>query len=186
MNLARAPRFRFSPLVLALSASFGGAVCGQDTAPVQTADARQRYDIAPGPLTAALNRFAMAAGVELSFDPGLAQGKQSPGLSGEFSVVDGFAALLAGSGLRAARAGSGAWSLEVAPPSANATTLPAVQVVGEAASPFDPLPERGGLKADHQTSSTKTALPLRETPQSVSVITRESIERRQVDRKSVV
>jgi iron complex outermembrane recepter protein len=56
--------------------------------------------------------------------------------------------------------------------SGNATELGRIQVEGEA--------EDEGLKAESQTTSSKLNLTLRETPQSVSVITLESLKARQV------
>src|SRR5262245_55470053 len=63
-------------------------------------------------------------------------------------------------------------------PKTNTPTLPEVRVEATY-SPFDPMPERKGFKADYQESSTKTPMSLRETPQAISVVTRDSIEARQ-------
>jgi TonB-dependent siderophore receptor len=51
--------------------------------------------------------------------------------------------------------------------------------VGGAPAFGDSPPEPGGLKAESQDSATKTPLSIRETPQSITVITRDSIEARQ-------
>ena len=72
------------------------------------ADATTRdYHLAAGPLADVLARFAANAGVPLSFDPALLQGRQSQGLQGSFSVPEGFARLLAGSGYSLISTGSG-------------------------------------------------------------------------------
>ena len=44
----------------------------------------------------------------------------------------------------------------------------------------DSPPELGGFKADYQSSATKMPLPLKDTPKSITVITRESMDARQV------
>lgn len=60
----------------------------------------------------------------------------------------------------------------------NETVLPTVKV--RARLPlFETAPETPGFKATRQDSATKSDLPIRETPQAISVITRESIDARQ-------
>jgi len=60
----------------------------------------QTYQIAPGPLGRALAEVAATAGIALSFDPALTQGRQSPALSGSHTPREALQHLLAGSGLR--------------------------------------------------------------------------------------
>ncbi|QJX02790.1 hypothetical protein HML84_16600 [Alcanivorax sp. IO_7] len=67
-------------------------------APAHTA--RQRFDIAAGDLDRVLNRFAVAAGLELSIDAGLTAGKTSPACAAA-TAPEGLAELLAGTGLYA-------------------------------------------------------------------------------------
>lgn len=76
---------------------------------------RRTYQVAPASLGAALTRFADQAGVSLSLDPALVQGRQSAGLSGAYSVDEGFAQLLRGSGLQWLPVGEGAFTLVPAP-----------------------------------------------------------------------
>ncbi|WP_195831164.1 STN domain-containing protein, partial [Bordetella pertussis] len=95
------PSWRLSPCVLA-AALCAVAVGSADPARAQApAASAQHYEIAAGPLADALTRFARRAGVVLSFDPALVQGRSTAGLQGVYGVRDGFAALLAGSGLQA-------------------------------------------------------------------------------------
>ncbi|HEC75003.1 MAG TPA: TonB-dependent receptor [Methylophaga aminisulfidivorans] len=61
----------------------------------------QRYAIPAGPLGKAISGYAAQSGVRLTFDPALAEGKETQGLSGEFSVNEGFQKLLDDSGLEA-------------------------------------------------------------------------------------
>jgi len=136
----------------------------------------RNYDIPGGPLSGALARFAAEAGVMLSADARLTEGKSTGGLKGRYGVQEGLNALLKGSGL-AARAGSTGYVLETVAPG-DESTLPEVSVTG-AADPFEPAPEVHGIKADNQNSATKSSLPIRETPQAISAITRESMDLRQ-------
>lgn len=75
------------------------------------ADAERRYDIPAGPLGAALNRFAIAAGVHWSADARLTLDRSSPGLHGSFDVTQGFAQLLAGTSLESFSRGANAYGL---------------------------------------------------------------------------
>lgn len=61
------------------------------------------YQIDPGSLGTSLSLFATAANITLSFNAEQTRGMTSPGLSGNFDVDEGFARLLAGSGLQAQR-----------------------------------------------------------------------------------
>jgi outer membrane receptor for ferric coprogen and ferric-rhodotorulic acid len=83
------------------------SVAGQ----ARAAEAVHTYSIAAGPLGAVLSRFASDAGVVLSFDAELTQGKQSSGLQGMYSVEQGFARLLAGSDLQVMAASNGNYVL---------------------------------------------------------------------------
>ncbi|MGB7647486.1 MAG: STN domain-containing protein, partial [Pseudomonas fluorescens] len=82
---------------------------------------RRSYEVPAGSLSAALTRFAGLAGVNLSVDPALVSGRSSAGLSGEYAVEEGFAQLLAGSGLQ-------------------------LQALGEQAYRLVPVPEGGSLQ----------------------------------------
>ncbi|WP_191630273.1 STN domain-containing protein, partial [Pseudomonas fluorescens] len=60
-----------------------------------------RYNIAAGPLGEALNQFARQAGITLSMTPQQTQGRQSPGVQGDYSTDQALSHLLGGSGLEA-------------------------------------------------------------------------------------
>jgi len=136
----------------------------------QAASVQKSYAIAPGPLGAVLGRFANEAGIVLSFQAGLTDGKQSAGLNGSYSVEQGFATLLAGSDLIAAPGAQGVYVLYRAEKS-SALQLGATSVVGTG---IDETTEYSGTYTPRQTSTaTKMGLSLRETPQSVTVIPRQ-------------
>lgn len=104
---------------------------------LRPADARKSYAIAGGPLGDVLAQFAAAAGVPLSFDPALVAGRQSAGLTGAYTVREGFARLLSGSGYALAEQGGGAYSLRKLPSgdSEAATLLPSITVAAAGVSP---------------------------------------------------
>lgn len=150
-----------------------------------TGNSDEALDIAPGPLADTLNRYAIAAGITLTFAPAQTDGRQSPGLRGRFTVAEGFERLLAGSALQAVATGPGRYTLVSRPaagatgPSSTAgdgvaTTLPAVTVTDRR----DALTEDSGslTTAGPLTAATGLGLTLRETPQSMTVVTRERID----------
>lgn len=90
----------------------------------------QRYDIAAGPLSTALGQFAARAGILLSGDAALTTGKHTAGLRGDYSVRQGLATLLAGSGLIVEESDHGRYVLRrttatLAPVDINAATTSA-------------------------------------------------------------
>lgn len=140
-----------------------------------TQQAVRSYDIPAGPLSSALSRFAGEAGVLLSVDGSLLQGLETNGLRGQYGVDDGFAALLQGSGLQAVRDGQGNYSLTRRSAQSDAVELQPMTVEGFALG--NALGSMEGYNATHSSVATKTSMPLVRTSQSVSVVTREQIDK---------
>ena len=67
--------------------------------PLNTNIPAQSFNIPAGDLTNALSLYAANAGVLLPFDSALTEGKKTQGIKGNYSVNEGFANLLKGSGL---------------------------------------------------------------------------------------
>ena len=142
---------------------------------VQQQTARS-YDIPPGSLSSALSRFAGEAGVMLSVDGRLVDNRQSSGLHGQYSVEEGFDTLLDGSGLQAVRDERGAYSLVPAPSREQAQAVELKPMVVEGFALGNALGEMEGYNATHSSVATKRSMPLAETSQTVSVVTRQQIE----------
>ncbi|WP_396956154.1 TonB-dependent siderophore receptor [Nitrosomonas sp.] len=146
----------------------------------QQSGSTRHYHIPAGSLTTVLNDFGREAGILLSFSTELTNNLQSKGLNGNYTTQDGLAALLAGSGLEAVRTADGSYTLRgspvIAPRSSEGTlTLPAMTVMTSGI--VDPTTEDTGSYTTGSTNtSTRLPLTLRETPQSVSVITRQRME----------
>lgn len=134
----------------------------------------RRYDLAAGPLEESLNSFAQVAGITLPFEPDLVQGKQAPALVGEYGVQDGLNRLLAGSGLAAARGAGGNWWLYPVPAQSGAMQLGATEVT--ASTLGGPSEGTGSYTVGESSSATKLNLSLRETPQSITVMTRQRMD----------
>ena len=89
--------------------------------------ASRHYDIPGGPLAQVLSRYAGAAGITLAFDASQLRELRSGGLQGSFTLTEGFAHLLAGSGFHAVPTAGNRWVLQTLP-STDGATLPAVSV----------------------------------------------------------
>ncbi|WP_374978873.1 TonB-dependent siderophore receptor [Pseudomonas solani] len=169
-SLARAVRAALLSLSLPLVAL---------PAMVLAAPATQGYQIPAGSLDAALNAFARQAGVLLSFDPALTSGRRSAGLQGRYPVEQGFARLLAGSGLRVVQAADGGYRLEAAKVEDGQVELDSVNITGNQVGD-SAVGTVGGYVAKRTRTGTKTDASILETPQSITVISREQMQARGV------
>lgn len=141
--------------------------------------ASRHYDIPAGPLGTVLARFASESGVLVAGAGELAQGRHSPGVSGDLTPQAALNALLAGTGLAASPAQGGSYVLQRAAPGSGVATLAPVTVQADGV---------GATEGSHSYAMTgplsfATGLPLtqRETPQTISVMTRQRIEDEGVD-----
>jgi TonB-dependent siderophore receptor len=165
-------RWQHTVLVMSIAGAALAATAASPALAQQAGNAKTlRYAIPAGPLDAALASFAKTSGVLLVYKSELVRGRASAGLKGEYDIQPGLQALLAGSGVEAVRDGD-TWTLRAAPASVGAEQLlPAVQVTDGFERSF---------RAVSQESASKTGLAIREIPQSISVVTQEQIQTRQV------
>ncbi|MFN3885505.1 MAG: TonB-dependent siderophore receptor [Aquabacterium sp.] len=145
--------------------------------PASTSDEVRHFDIAAGPLEAAIARFARTAGINVSYPAELLAGRTTRGLVGQHSISTGFRALLAGSGLEPVVQPGGGYSLRKAAPDAtggapvSATSMPEVRISASTArTPETAWGPVDGYRATRSASATKMDVPLLETPQQVSTI----------------
>ncbi len=130
-----------------------------------------RFDIPAQPLASALDQFARQAGLQLVFAPSIAADRQAPALRGEQDVRQALDALLQGSGL-SGRVGEG--TLTVQPIAAGQRTLSEVTV---RSNQLGEITEKSGSYTPGAiATATRLVLTPRETPQSVSVITRQKMD----------
>lgn len=165
--MKRPTPFRRHLLALSLLAAIGSP---------SVASAAQ-YRIEAGSLSQALTRFAAEAGISLQFSPALTQGLDTPGLNGEYGIDQGIATLLAGTGLQARPAGNGVYVLVKAPAERQEGGLSQLPVVVVSTTGEDP--NSYGRKTG--TTALPFASSLRETPQSVTVITSQMMEDKRID-----
>lgn len=163
-------------LALAVRALFAGLPAAAfgvaPIVPAHAAEAVYAFDLPADELSTTLTRIADRAGVQLVANAELTAGKRAPAIEGTFTLDQALDRALAGSGLAATRSAGGLRLTRVA---AGETALPAVMVTAAAAreSAYGPV---AGYLATRSASATKTDTPLAETPQSVTVVTRERIE----------
>jgi len=166
---------RLKPVVVAIRLGFCalGAVSLPSVVSAAEASAEQNYRIPAGSLTAVLSAFASASGNALSFDAALLQGRQSGGLQGRYSVAAGFAVLLQGTGLQAVAQSNGSYALRPLPRQQGTLELDATSV---SAQRLDATSEGTDAYAARALTLGKGSHTLRETPQSVTVLTRKYLD----------
>ena len=133
----------------------------------------QDYHISAGSLASTLSQFAGHAGVALSFDAAQLKGQQSAGLQGPFSVEGGFSRLLEGTQLKAVRLENGSYVLQSQQPS-GPMELDAMTIMdnhlGATTEGTD------SYTTGITNTATKMNLSIKETPQTITVITRQRMD----------
>lgn len=139
----------------------------------EPASVSQPYAIPAGSLDTVLNQFARQAGITLSSTPQLTGELQSPGLQGHYSADQALRQLLNGTGLEAVSQDGRSYVLRAQSEDA-ALALPSTDV--RAFTLGNALGSMEGYNATHSQVATKTSMPILETTQSVSVVTRQQMD----------
>lgn len=163
---------RYALLGAALAVPVGSALVATP-AWAQTTAAEYDFSIAAGSLEAALVQYSTTAGVTVSFAPDDMRGRRSAGLNGRYAADEALQHLLIGSGLQASRQGNGSYTLLPVDTSGllnlGATTVSAMGLGATTEG-------TGSYTTGSTSTATKLPLSIRETPQSVSVMTRQRME----------
>lgn len=115
-----------------------------------------QFEIAPGPLAAALDAFHAVTGSTVAVASGASlDGLSTPGAVGVYTADRALALLLDGTGLAARLTGVQSFTLDVQGVNER------VEVVG-----------RAGYHAEASDTATRTHVPLRDVPQAITVVTR--------------
>jgi len=141
--------------------------------------ARRAYTVPAGTLGAALTRFAHLAGVSLSLDPALVTGRQSRGLSGSYSVDEGFMQLLQGSGLQLQPVGNGAFTLVPEAQASDALEIAPTSIVGGHVGGSDAPPYAGGQVARQGSQGLLGSRDFMDTPFSMTTYTSDLVKNQQ-------
>ncbi|WP_426089481.1 TonB-dependent siderophore receptor [Janthinobacterium sp. PSPC1-1] len=177
----RALRTRLHPFALAALLLAGAGLHAQVLA--QAAPAVASYAIPAGPLAGALNRYAQQTGVSIVIDSAKVQGLHTAGLQGSYTIDDGFAVLLRGSGYAIGKTATG-YVLVAAPASAPTAaagaasaaerTMPSITIVGQAEQ--GATTEGSGSYTARKITLGKGEQSMKDMPQSVSVLTRQRLD----------
>ena len=164
------------PLALSVALAFAAVplLNVQSAFAEESSSAVRRFQIPAGDLSQALNSLAEQAGLVLAFDASLTRGKRSNGLSGQYATDVALSQLLAGSGLQALKISADRYRLEAIPDNGAAMELQATTISGayQTESPTGPV---SGYVATRSLSGTKTDTALIETPQSISIVTKDQM-----------
>lgn len=163
-------------LMFAASCIMGLDIPHALAADASTATSTHSYNIAAGALGPALSGFAAKSGVSISAETALVTGLTTKGLQGNYLLQEGFKRLLDGSGLEAVSQGNGNYTLRKIPTvstSGGDSVLPEVSVT---ALRSDITEGTGSYTVHNSSAATKLNLSLRETPQTVTVVTRQKMD----------
>lgn len=138
-----------------------------------SASVTRHFDIPAGSLDGALTRLSRETGLNIAFERADLAGKSSPAVQGDFTPDQALARLLAGSGLQALALANGGYRLTAEQP-AGALQLGATSITGRTLG--QTTEGSGSYTTGVMQTATKLALSIRETPQSVTVITRQRMD----------
>ncbi len=168
----------FKPLPLALAMSLAAPLWlsaddawAQPAAQAPAEAPRYRFDLPAQPLGRSLTRIADTGQLRLSVGADLVRYLQAPAIRGELTVQQAWERALAGTGLAVRQTGSGVWTLEKLA-AEEVTALEAVRVVGTTGV----TEGTGSYTTSEMATATGLPLSIRETPQSVTVVTRQRME----------
>lgn len=159
----------------------------------------QTFHIPPQSLSGALNDYAEAANVQLSYPASQASGLRSSGIEGDYTPQLALQQLLEGTGLSAKQTANGTVTLvaqgglvkvaDTKQPEllSDDTTLPKVTVEADVeADPYDPTnttdPYNKSYTASSTSTATKTDTPVMSTPFSVKTVTQQVLKDQQAVR----
>jgi len=135
------------------------------------------YDLPSAPLATTLNQIASQAGIALAIDPALVSGRTAAPVKGQYDALGALQAALRGSGLQLQQSSVGSYSLVATPEGSLALPETSINAAGEYESAWG---ASTGYVATRTAAGTKTDTPIVETARSLSVITRQQLDDRQV------
>lgn len=166
--------FAYSALVLAGCLGSGQVLAASGSSASSEQSARQHFDIPAQPLAGALNQFSRQSGWEVGYTAELARDLGSAAVRGELTAADAIVQLLAGTGLGFDYSGANAILLKRLPADGS-LQLSATSIVG--AGELGSYTENSGSYTTGAiTAGGKMPHSLKDTPQSLTVITRQRME----------
>lgn len=166
-------------IVAALAVAGGTAIAAEAASPTTS------FHLPAGPMAQSLNRFAQQSDLTLLYDASLTSALQAPAVEGQLEPAQALKRLLAGTALVAHVETDGSVRIEkgaatqaapvTAPPQATAKPR---RVIGGHVEDLDAIDVQGNATgyAPAQVAFGKLAMTPRETPSSVSVVTRQRMD----------
>lgn len=166
-------------LCAAVTAAFGTSLLGGNTAYAQasadTVAQSFQVKVPSQPLASALSELSRQTGIQIFAAGDLVAGLNSRAVEGKLTPEQALQGLLAGSALEATRTGASIYAVRRAPgTNSSDSALPGVTITARADDEAGTGPVRG-YTAKRSTTGTKTDTSLLETPQSVTVVTKDLI-----------
>jgi outer membrane receptor for ferric coprogen and ferric-rhodotorulic acid len=173
--------FSLKPISIAVALAFtslttalvsGTAVSAELSERVSNKVSQNQYNfsISAGSLSTTLNSLAQQSGFNIAFSPALVQGKSSAKIVGKFTLEHALKIALKTTQLVAKKQAKGGYVV-VAQPNDVVNTLAITQVINAKTEQ-----DNTSYTTASMTSATGLNLSLRETPQSVTVMTRQVID----------
>lgn len=161
---------RPSLMALAIAVAAPALFAAEQSAP-------RAYDLPSAPLATTLNQIASQAGIALAIDPALVSGRTSAPVSGQYDGLGALQTALRGTGLQLQQSSVGSYSLVATPEGTLALPETAINATSSYESAWG---ASSGYVATRTAAGTKTDTPIVETPRSMTVITRQQLDDRQV------
>ncbi|MGE8349383.1 MAG: TonB-dependent siderophore receptor [Pseudomonas protegens] len=143
-------------------------------APGNQAPSSHSFSIARQSLANALDQLSTQSGLQIAYSSAMAQGIESAGVNGRMSAEQALNKLLAGTGLGFERNGANAVLLTRLPQSSQAVELEATQIVSNQLGTV--TEGSGSYTPGTIATATRMVLTPRQTPQSITVVTRQHME----------
>ena len=178
------PTYRLKPLCHALLIAglitpsfYSASAFAQTKATVKQAQQHQQtkytvYQIKAGSLSQVLSEFSAQAGILLSANAELTRGKSSAGLQGKYTVESALTFLLKNTKLIVTKQKDGSYILNTS--NRKVMTLATTKVTDQSLG--SNTEDSGSYTTGSMASATGLNLSMRETPQSVSVVTSQLIQ----------
>ncbi|OYU08027.1 MAG: TonB-dependent siderophore receptor [Pseudomonas sp. PGPPP1] len=175
MHYSQVTRFKFLPLAVTLMAVGLPLSFAQAATPAASEASGQRlnFNIAAQSLTDALDQFAQQSGYQIIYDATQAAGLRSTPLSGEHTPQQALSILTSGTRARYSQPNASSFVIDIPAATGDTLQLSAVSISGKA--PGSITEGTGSYTTQSSSSSNRLNIALKETPQSVTVITQQRI-----------
>lgn len=139
-----------------------------------SASVARHFDIPAGPLDGSLTRLSRETGLNVAFEHSDLAGKRNPAVQGDFTAEEALLRLLIGTGLQALPLHNGGYRLSPAVDASGALQLGATSISGSSLG--QATEGTGSYTTGSMSTATRLNLSPRETPQTVTVVTRQQMD----------